>query len=809
MKKIAVALFVLFAFSACARVEDSAQKKFGNDSNYFLALKEAEKGNQKDAIRLLKIARKKGTSLIAKKSAESLTLLGSVKDRLEAAEFLAEQYHDEESLAISVREFFSHGEYAKVISLTDGISLENAKNEIIKYRLLALSQKKDGRFTGEFYDWVVSRPLSSEHLELYSVYLAFLRENNLNIQKESENFQKNLNKRSLLESQLAPKLANETDSENKSENPQKADSAKSDGISASESENQNQNSENSDSKKLSIVPEEGFEPLFDALQEAENPEKTIIDYRVAVFHRSYKLAFSQIDKIFKIYENRGEEIDSQLLSDVGKATLYGTENYFASARNFDRLAEKFSPEKAYFAHFYAARLYDKAGRYPRQTVSRFKKALECTEDALQFDNCLWYLLNFQLRTSTDDIISTLTEYGSRIHDSEYFDDFFESLSILLLSSHRWQDFYKVWKKTDSNFSEYTAGKYAYISGRLIEEGLAQGDDGLKTRQAVEAFMRVLNSGASLYYKVCALERLNVTDTSLIDSYLFNKNGKNSDKTEKNEEKGNGKNSEISEISEKNAGILLKGYAAFGFPERLYPEWISNRKNISIEDTIEISEFLQKCAERNKDSAYSVQSLRIASRCFEASGGEIPKKLMELTFPKNYEEIIKNASEEFGVPDYLLYALVRSESFFEASVTSKAGANGLTQLMEATANDEARKLKLGEDYDIFDAETNVRMGAHYLSSLISRTDDNNELLALYAYNAGLTNVRSWGTRFRRDWATTGKAAHKPVGISMDLFLESLPFAETREYGRKVVSAAALYAYLYDGKLPGDTVREIMY
>jgi soluble lytic murein transglycosylase len=102
-----------------------------------------------------------------------------------------------------------------------------------------------------------------------------------------------------------------------------------------------------------------------------------------------------------------------------------------------------------------------------------------------------------------------------------------------------------------------------------------------------------------------------------------------------------------------------------------------------------------------------------------------------------------------------------------------------------------------------------MGTHYLANLISRTDDNNVLLALYAYNAGLTNVRNWGKSFRNDWSTTGRPANKPVGICVDLFLESLPFAETREYGRKVISAAAMYAYLYNGKLPGETVREIMY
>ena len=516
-----------------------------------------------------------------------------------------------------------------------------------------------------------------------------------------------------------------------------------------------------------------------------------MEFRIAVFHRSYKLTFSQIDKILKIYENRGEEVDSQILSDIGKSTLYGTNDFFASARNFDKMAAKLTPEKAYYAHFYAARLYDKAGRYPNQTVARFRSALSDTQEPVQFDNCLWYLLNFLLRSSTDDIISTLAKYGSQIHSPEYFDDFFESLSILLLSSHRWQDFYKVWKKTDSNFSDYTDGKYAYISGRLIEEGLAKGDEDLKTRQTVEAYTRVLNGKSSLYYKILALERLNITDKALIESYLFRKNEPED------------------EIADDGAGNLLKGYAAFGFSDRIYSEWLLNRKNVSTSDTIELCEFMKKCAASKKEYTYNVQSLRMASRTFESLNGAIPAELLELNFPRFYKEEIERSCEEFNLPEHLVYALVRSESFFDQNVMSKAGANGLTQLMEATAEDEAKKLKLGENFDIFDPETNIRMGTHYLSSLIGRTDDNNELLALYAYNAGLTNVRNWGKRFRSDWATTGKAARKPVGISMDLFLESLPFAETREYGRKVISAAAVYAYLYENKLPSETVRDLMY
>ena len=109
----------------------------------------------------------------------------------------------------------------------------------------------------------------------------------------------------------------------------------------------------------------------------------------------------------------------------------------------------------------------------------------------------------------------------------------------------------------------------------------------------------------------------------------------------------------------------------------------------------------------------------------------------------------------------------------------------------------------------DPETNLRLGCHYLKSLINRVDENIPLLALFAYNGGLTNVRKWIRSAKNDWSTLGRAAHKPAGISMDLFLETLPFTETRDYGRQLVASSAMYAWLYYGKTPSETVREILY
>ena len=113
-------------------------------------------------------------------------------------------------------------------------------------------------------------------------------------------------------------------------------------------------------------------------------------------------------------------------------------------------------------------------------------------------------------------------------------------------------------------------------------------------------------------------------------------------------------------------------------------------------------------------------------------------------------------------------------------------------MFLTAAEKARKLKLPADYNILDPQTNIRLGSHYFANLIERSENKSILSALFAYNAGLTNVRRW---------------KRTPKMSMDLFLETLPFQETREYGRKLVGAAAMYGFLYYEITPAQTVREL--
>ncbi len=697
-----------------------------------MGLYAADKNNEKEALRLFKEGLRKGNEETRRRSAEALTRLGNMRERVAASEYLISQWHDDNALLVACTELDKDNEFSAVILHTENIDILTAPNDLVSLRMNAMLRKNDSRFEDDLYTWMLNRPLSSAHLEIYERYLNSLAESKVKEEK-AEEIEETVN---LAFSEASP------------------------------------------IRPISLDDPED-EPVMTARQQ-------LMDYRASVQRRRYYAAFTQIQKIVGLCKENDMDLPPMIVSDMGKSALYGTTDYYSAALQFDRLSRELDGEALFFASFYAGRLYDKTGRYPNQAVSRFRNAMEATTMDARFDNALWYMLTAQLRISTDDIISSLKTYCQMMHDKAYFDDFFESLSVLLLSHQKWQDFYKVWQIIEGKSSEETFCKYAYIAGRLLEDGLIRNETGLQTREAVAAFTRVLSGGASLYYKVLALERLNVTDREFIETTL------------------------CAPVSERTIAVnpdaerLLAGYAAFGFPQKIYDEWLVHRKGIGIDVSMQASQFLNECGSFNKK--FNVQSLRIASRAKNNATEKIPHHLLELTFPRFFSEQISSAAREYDLPEYLLYALVRSESFFDADISSNAGAQGLTQLMESTAADIARKLRIS-DYNILDPAINTRLGAFYLKELIER-NDSATMLALFAYNAGLTNVREWVRIARRDWHETGKMPHRITGISMDLFLETLPYDETREYGRKIVSSAALYGYLYYNKNPADMVRELM-
>lgn len=136
---------------------------------------------------------------------------------------------------------------------------------------------------------------------------------------------------------------------------------------------------------------------------------------------------------------------------------------------------------------------------------------------------------------------------------------------------------------------------------------------------------------------------------------------------------------------------------------------------------------------------------------------------------------------FTVDRALLFALMRQESRFDPTARSGAGARGLMQLMPATATYVADKLTtdLGRKPDLYEPETNVTLGQHYVRYLLDQKGIENDLiLTIAAYNAGPGNLESWRKKLSR--------IKDPV-----LFIESIPVRETRHFVEQVLTNYWIY------------------
>lgn len=148
----------------------------------------------------------------------------------------------------------------------------------------------------------------------------------------------------------------------------------------------------------------------------------------------------------------------------------------------------------------------------------------------------------------------------------------------------------------------------------------------------------------------------------------------------------------------------------------------------------------------------------------------------------FRETFKAQSQAFDIEEAWLYGLTRQESRFISTARSSAGAQGLMQLMPATARWVAKKIGLAiNPGKVIDVDTNVTLGARYLRLVMD--DLGHPMLASAGYNAGPGRARRW-----RD--------AKPLEGA--IYAETIPFNETRDYVKKVMANTVWYALLLDGR-----------
>lgn len=175
--------------------------------------------------------------------------------------------------------------------------------------------------------------------------------------------------------------------------------------------------------------------------------------------------------------------------------------------------------------------------------------------------------------------------------------------------------------------------------------------------------------------------------------------------------------------------------------------------------------------------------------------------LDWRFPQAYHDSFQHWGRLTGVDPYLLMAITRRESAYNPNALSPAGARGLMQLMPGTASQVSRELGISDPgpYGVLDPELNIRLGSTYLRDKLQRYQGN-RLAAAAAYNAGPGRVDQW----------LGDGVE-----AFDLFVESIPYRETRDYVQAVLSYRVIFESLANGgnsegvSLLSDNEQQVRY
>jgi soluble lytic murein transglycosylase len=204
-------------------------------------------------------------------------------------------------------------------------------------------------------------------------------------------------------------------------------------------------------------------------------------------------------------------------------------------------------------------------------------------------------------------------------------------------------------------------------------------------------------------------------------------------------------------------------------------------NAASEMRLEISRLYREAGDYYRSVSLARKNFPLKSTGETSSGNH--GIYQRLAYPFGHPDLVNRYSQNRNLDPALLSAVILEESRFNAGAVSVAGARGLMQVMPGTGRKIAQQIRVSPFSEtlLFDPETNIRMGSWYLAGLLDEFGGK-ESFALAAYNAGPHVLREW-------------LAQKGPTVREDEFVESIPYAETRNYVIRVLSSAQMYRMLY--------------
>lgn len=216
----------------------------------------------------------------------------------------------------------------------------------------------------------------------------------------------------------------------------------------------------------------------------------------------------------------------------------------------------------------------------------------------------------------------------------------------------------------------------------------------------------------------------------------------------------------------------------------FEDW-SNKELQHLESKTRNRTYLQTLVEKYEVGNTFSRSAYIAEVYYEnerRKGLSASNPGWKKAYPQAYEKLVTKYASEFGIPESLIWGIMRTESFFKPQVKSGVGALGLMQVMPLTASKMAEMMDMSsfKTNQLFDPDTNVRVGARYLQRLSKMFDGYLPLVAA-GYNAGPHRVYSWVKNFGN--------------LPLDEFIEHIPYSQTRNYAKKVLRSYYVYGAVY--------------
>lgn len=155
------------------------------------------------------------------------------------------------------------------------------------------------------------------------------------------------------------------------------------------------------------------------------------------------------------------------------------------------------------------------------------------------------------------------------------------------------------------------------------------------------------------------------------------------------------------------------------------------------------------------------------------------RVKSLLYPRKYSVYVEKYAEQYNIDENLVYSIIKAESKFKEDALSRRGAKGLMQIADITRDWAIEQLELSDDIDIYDPETNIRIGCWYLNTLYKEFGKIDLVIA--AYNGGSGNVKKW----------LADEQYSKDGESLYI----IPFYETEKYVIKVKKYYEQYNMLY--------------